>query len=288
MNTPSDPARPTSHARPHATERRRIVHVSDLHFGSEGVEERAEAVLATTAALRPDVIAVSGDLTKRARPEQFRAARRFLDRLEAHAPVVVVPGNHDVPLQPFVRFRSRLARYRRYVHPDPQPFFTDGHVALAGLDTTRAFAIDGGRARRAGLARLAERLADLPTHAYRVVVAHHPFARTPGLRLGAVVQRADRALAAFEAVAVDAVLWGHRHETVVAPADTLARGVSRAFLLVQAGTATTRRGRRSERGQNTFMALDVAARDVTVTRLAYDDAAAGFAADATWTFARPA
>lgn len=281
-------AHATPHARPHAPARRRLVHVSDLHFGSDGVEERAEAVLATTASLRPDVVAVSGDLTKRARADQFRAARRFLDRLEAHAPVVVVPGNHDVPLHPFVRFRSRLARYRRYVHPDPQPFFTDGHVAVAGLDTTRAFAIDGGRARRSALARLSERLADVPAHAYRVVVAHHPFARTPGFRLGAVVQRADRALAAFEAFAVDAVLWGHRHETVVAPAHALARGVSRPFLLVQAGTATTRRGRRSERGQNTFMSIDVAARDVTVTRLAFDDDAGAFAADGAWTFARPA
>ena len=39
---------------------------------------------------------ISGDLTQRARPEQFQAARHWVDRIPV--PTLVVPGNHDVPL----------------------------------------------------------------------------------------------------------------------------------------------------------------------------------------------
>ena len=58
----------------------RIAHLSELHFGREDTPV-VEALLDDLAALRPTVVAVSGDLTQRARPAQFRAARAFLDRI---------------------------------------------------------------------------------------------------------------------------------------------------------------------------------------------------------------
>ncbi len=75
---------------------KRILHFSDIHFGGAHAPGRAEAILAEVDRSRPDVVAVSGDLTQRARTFQFRQAREFLDRISA--PLVVVPGNHDVPL----------------------------------------------------------------------------------------------------------------------------------------------------------------------------------------------
>ncbi|MCA9205576.1 MAG: metallophosphoesterase, partial [Planctomycetales bacterium] len=74
-----------------------ILHISDLHFGPPYVPRVGEALLREAALVRADVIVASGDFTQRAKPEQFAAARKFLDSLPA-APVVVVPGNHDVPL----------------------------------------------------------------------------------------------------------------------------------------------------------------------------------------------
>ncbi|HVL55812.1 MAG TPA: metallophosphoesterase, partial [Burkholderiaceae bacterium] len=74
---------------------RTVLHLSDLHFGR--LAEEVVGPLADAAArLRPDLIAVSGDLTQRARASQFRSARQFLDLLPG--PKIVVPGNHDVPL----------------------------------------------------------------------------------------------------------------------------------------------------------------------------------------------
>ena len=139
---------------------RRIVHVSDLHFGSPGVAERIGPLLRALAALTPTIVAVSGDITRRAAPAEFRQARDFLDRLDV--PFVVVPGNHDVPLAPWIRFHRRHARFLAHVVDHLDPFFTDGDVAVAGIDTSRSFAIDGGRARRRTLASLGERFHDVP------------------------------------------------------------------------------------------------------------------------------
>src|SRR6476469_10074318 len=122
---------------------RTIVHVSDLHFG------RVDAVLldplvATVSAARPDVVAVSGDLTQRARSNQFIEARAFLDRLPD--PQIVVPGNHDVPLYDVLRrFAAPLRRFRRYITEDPAPFFRDDEIAVIGLNTARSLTFKGGR-----------------------------------------------------------------------------------------------------------------------------------------------
>src|SRR5690606_40715703 len=64
---------------------------------SSDLPEVGEALQRFARELEPDVIVASGDFTQRAREEQFREAREFLDRLPA-VPLVVTPGNHDVPL----------------------------------------------------------------------------------------------------------------------------------------------------------------------------------------------
>jgi len=244
--------------------------VSDLHFGSPGVSERVGPLLRALAALEPTIVAVSGDLTRRAAPAEFREARDFLDRIEA--PFVVVPGNHDVPLAPWIRFRRRHARFLSHVIDHLDPFFTDGSVAVAGIDTSRSFGIDGGRARRRALASLADRFRDVPGHAFRVVVAHHPFTRPPSQRIAVVAQKSRRALRAFDDLYVDAVLTGHRHESVIARSAEVVAGAGRHYLLVQAGTATTYRGRRTEKDMNSFLVLDVAHAHVTCTRhVLHDD-----------------
>ena len=80
---------------PAMMEMRKIAHISDLHFGAAD-EQVAERLVESIDELRPDLAVVSGDLTQRARPSQFREARAFLDRLKSFQ--LIVPGNHDVPL----------------------------------------------------------------------------------------------------------------------------------------------------------------------------------------------
>jgi 3',5'-cyclic AMP phosphodiesterase CpdA len=262
----------------------RLVHISDLHFGSPGVDGRAKELLEALDRLRPDVVAVSGDLTRSAAPGEFRAVRAFLDGIEA--PLVVVPGNHDVPIAPWIRFHRRHARFLEHVSPDLTPFYEDGALAVAGIDTTRSFGIDGGRARRRAMRSLAARFRDVPARAFRVVVAHHPFTRPPGRPLAVVAQKSRRALRTFDALAVDAVLTGHRHESVVVCSTEVVPGAGRPYLLAQAGTATTLRGRRTERGRNSFLVLDVGSRFVRWARHSHDEDV-GFVEDRAEIHPRP-
>ncbi|MES2900668.1 MAG: metallophosphoesterase, partial [Pseudomonadota bacterium] len=90
---------------------RTLVHLSDLHFGK--VDETLLAPLRELIIrLAPDVLVVSGDLTQRAKSEQFEQARAYLDTLPC--PQIIVPGNHDISLyNVFRRFLQPLTRYKR-------------------------------------------------------------------------------------------------------------------------------------------------------------------------------
>ena len=93
-----------------------LLHISDLHFGPLYVPTVGEALIEAAHRLRPAVIVASGDFTQRAKPEEFLAARQYLDRLPP-ATQVLVPGNHDVPLyRLFDRLVAPYALYSRASH----------------------------------------------------------------------------------------------------------------------------------------------------------------------------
>src|SRR3954453_14689420 len=122
---------------------RTVVHLSDLHFGRINPPILAPLVK-FIGELEPHVVAISGDLTQRARTAEFLAAKEFLAAIPF--PKIVVPGNHDVPLHNlFARFVRRLDRYQRYVTPDLQPVFTDAEITVVGVNTARAFTWKDGR-----------------------------------------------------------------------------------------------------------------------------------------------
>ena len=106
---------------------RTVVHLSDLHFGRVD-PGMIEPLVTTVKALQPDLVAISGDLTQRAREREFREARTFLARLPS--PQIVVPGNHDLPLHNvFKRFVDPLRLYRRCITDNLEPFYADEEIA---------------------------------------------------------------------------------------------------------------------------------------------------------------
>src|SRR6266540_2867345 len=120
---------------------RSIVHLSDIHFGRIN-EEVIAPLIETVKKINPDLVAVSGDLTQRARSHQFREARAFLESLPT--PQIVVPGNHDVPLHNvFARFMQPLRKYRRYITDDLRPFYYDDEIAVLGVNTARSLTMKG-------------------------------------------------------------------------------------------------------------------------------------------------
>src|SRR5919202_4031950 len=152
---------------------RKIVHLSDLHFGR--IDERVVGPLAEAVRdARPSLVVVSGDLTQRARSHQFEEARAFLDSLPR--PQVVVPGNHDVPLYDVVsRFARPLEKWRRFISEEVEPVYEDEEMVVAGVNTARSLTRKYGRVNDRQVASLRERLCKYPDEVVKVVVTHHPF-----------------------------------------------------------------------------------------------------------------
>jgi 3',5'-cyclic AMP phosphodiesterase CpdA len=251
---------------------RLIVHLSDLHFGRLD-EAILPALGADILALRPDLIAVSGDLTQRARRRQFGAARDFLAALPF--PRIVVPGNHDVPLYNVIaRGTWPLARYRRYFGEALNPFFADGEIAVAGINTARALTFKNGRINRRQVAAACGQLQAAAPEATRIVVTHHPFDLPEGGRANDLVGRSGMAMAGFAGCRVDLFLSGHLHGSRIGHSAARYRIAGYSALIVQAGTATSTR-RRGE--ANAFNVIRIGDQRIAVDCVAWNPVLAHFA-----------
>jgi 3',5'-cyclic AMP phosphodiesterase CpdA len=250
---------------------RTVLHLSDLHFGK--VDSHViEPLVATISSLRPDVIAVSGDLTQRAKPSEFEQARAFLDRLTA--PLIVVPGNHDVPLlNPYTRFVQGFSRFHRHITADPTPEFVDDEIAVVGINTARSLTWKWGRVNRAQMTRVRDRLFALPAHIVRIVVMHHPFELPEGVSKLELVGRARMGMDKLAECGADILLSGHLHAAHVC--DTVRRYniYGHSALVVQAGTATSSRQRGE---QNSFNCLRIGAAETTIESWTWHTASQAF------------
>jgi len=220
---------------------RTLVHLSDLHFGRTDPQVVA-ALPGTVESVRPDVVVVSGDLTQRAKEAEFKAARAFLDRLPG--PRIVVPGNHDVPLyRVWERFLSPLGKYLRHIEHDLQPCFIDDEIAVLGINTARSLTFKGGRINEAQMHSIHGRFDPLPEHLTKVLVTHHPFDLPDQPENDRLVGRARQAMEVFSGCGVDLLLAGHFHATQSGETSGRHELPGYSALVVQAGTATSTRGR---------------------------------------------
>ncbi|HEU4852098.1 MAG TPA: metallophosphoesterase family protein [Telluria sp.] len=221
---------------------RTVVHLSDLHFG------RVDGTLLDPLSrlvneLDPDVVVVSGDLTQRAKDEQFAEARAWLDTLPG--PQVIVPGNHDISLyNVYRRFFEPLTRYKRYITDDLSPMYADDEIAVVGINTARSLTFKDGRINKEQLAEVHTHFSDLPEHVVKIVVTHHPFDLPEGHEEESdLVDRASMAMEAFASLGVDVLLAGHLHARHASNTMERYQLGDYAALVVQAGTATSTRGR---------------------------------------------
>ena len=200
---------------------RRLLHLSDLHFGPKLDRRLVDSLLAAALDLRPHVIVISGDLTQRARRAQFAEAAEFIKRLPA--PVLAVPGNHDLPLYDFsTRLIQPLKRYRDHIFKNPNPVYEDSEIIVVGANTATRWRWKEGRLRRSQIEAIASALQGTEPDVFRVLTMHHP--PVEGL------WKFERAIGCKP----DLILSGHLHRSAVARHDS-------GVVLLSAGTATSTR-----------------------------------------------
>ncbi len=268
----------------------KLLHVSDLHFGPPFLTEIGEAVLDMAHRLTPDLVVVSGDFTQRAKREQFRQARDWLERLPA-VPRVVVPGNHDVPLyRVWERLTTPYKLYREYIHDRLDYVLTLDQAVVVALNSTEPYrAISNGRIRTEQLEYCESCFAQAPDEAARIVVAHHHFAPAPDYDGGETMPKAKRALDRFTRLRVDLIMAGHLHRAYIGNSLDVYSGEDRehGIIIAQCGTTTSRRGRAREREKNSFHWIELDTASTRVLHYMFFDEARGFSPVAKYEFARP-
>lgn len=214
-----------------------LLQISDTHFGTEqGAVVEALGALANQQ--RPDVAVLSGDITQRARPAQFRAARAFVDNLGAA--VLAVPGNHDIPLfDLWARLRSPYGRYSAAFGTDLEPVHHSPELLVVCVNTTRPWRHKDGEVSALQIDRVARLVEHAVPAQLRVVVVHQPIAVTRAKDEPNRLRGHAAALQRWAEAGADLVMGGHIHLPYVMPA----QGLARPLWVVQAGTAVSSRVR---------------------------------------------
>ena len=215
-----------------------IAHISDIHFGA--VDEEAAARLAKQVNDNAvDGVIVTGDLTQAGRKKEFAAAAAYLQTFDA--PLLAVPGNHDVPVYNLGRrFADPWSRYRQHIHDDLCPCGAFGGAFVMGLNSARraGLSLDWSRGRlSASQISLAERSLRRSDHDLKIIALHHPVTPGPGRAGAAVIDRASRALSSFAGAGADIVLTGHAHIAQAGVHNT----EQGAVIVAAAGTASSTR-----------------------------------------------
>ncbi len=214
----------------------RLFHLSDIHFGLED-RQALDWVKREIARTPPVAVAITGDLTMRARHREFAAACDWIQALEA--PVTVEVGNHDMPyfnlierfLDPYRRFRAiqslveveidlagiAIVPLTTAVRAQPRLNWSKGWVTPAALGACLA------------------RIDALPAGMQALVAVHHPLVEV-GTHGTALTRHGERALAELAKRPVLAVLSGHVHDAF----DLVHQTANGPVRMIGAGTLSQR------------------------------------------------
>ncbi len=229
----------------------RVFHVSDLHFGRPYVPEQIEAIETLVQRERFDVVAVSGDVSQRARFGEFQRAKVFLRDAERVSRTICVPGNHDVawwraPLGVGGGARDMYEGYRRFIDERLEPVLQVPGATFVGLNTSHGITLRTltwnmrdlsviGDLRRSQLEWARRQFEQARAGDARVVVMHHnPVKGELSQRHG--LKDTRRVLGRFAEMGVDLVLCGHDHQEAVHYIEHTKKGT----VISTAGTVSSR------------------------------------------------
>ncbi|RJG24737.1 metallophosphoesterase family protein, partial [Massilia cavernae] len=193
-------------------------------------------------------------------------------------------GNHDISLyNVFRRFVLPLERYKRYITGDLEPVYIDEEIAVMGVNTARSLTFKDGRVNHEQIEAIRSKMAGLDRRITRIVVTHHPFDLPMTVDDDHLVDRAPIAMKAFAECGVDVLLSGHMHASHAGSTSERYVMDEYAALVIQAGTATSTRGRGEV---NSFNVVRVEHDKVEVDRYGWDVLGKAFSLMNTESFLR--
>ena len=265
-------------------ETKRIAHLSDLHFGKIAHPGIVEALLKEVNGLSLDLVAISGDLTQRAREMEYQAAASMLQAIETET--LVVPGNHDVYpwWKPFSRIFRPLGRYRRHIFGEEAPTFECDGLAVLGINSAHGRTVKGGRIGSKEREAIQDFFKGRTKRTFKVLVVHHHLTQIQALGPHDVARNARKTVEQAAAVKVDLVLCGHLHISHIEPIDIVP--AEHRLIIASAGTATSSRGRARHRKTNFYNIISISDDHFTVEERRYESEEDRFVSEGTSRFER--
>ncbi|HEX4681114.1 MAG TPA: metallophosphoesterase [Gemmatimonadaceae bacterium] len=270
-----------------------LFHCSDLHFGHPAVPEQYEAIEAIIQTRKFDVVAISGDVSQRARAGEFQRAREFIKKADRISHTIIVPGNHDVawwyaPLG-LGDAHKMYAKYEAYISKELEPVLRVAGATFVGLNTSQGVTRETltwnlrdisiiGHLTRAQIERARAEFDRSRTGDARIIVMHHnPVKGELSQRHG--LKNTQRILGAFAEMGVDLVLCGHDHQEAVHYIEHTKRGT----IISTSGTISNRsRGGRP----GSVNSIRITEQDIEVSTMVWSNDARDFVAGPVKCFAR--
>ena len=201
------------------------------------------------------MIVVTGDLAHRGRRQEHERAATFLRGLGR--PLLVIPGNHDIPYSFPGRFTQPFREFERQWET-AEPVYRSEGVVVVGLNSVRPWRHQSGGLRREQVQRAAALLAEAPVGALRVVALHHHLIGAPWRSRKKPVSRRSHVLAGLVDAGAELILAGHIHQAAVSERhefEVERDGLRGATVSVAPGLGQPRPDRRGEaRGLHVYEA----------------------------------
>ena len=242
----------------------RALQLSDLHAGTSEEPEVEQDLRSLVRQIKPELVVVTGDLTHRNTREQHERAARILRSLER--PLLVIPGNHDIPKLPPSRFTRTFDEFLR-VWDETEPVYRSESLIVCGLNSVRPWKQQGGALRSEQIDRVRRCFAEHRPAALRVVALHHHLLGAPWRTAKRTIANRSSVLGSLVDAGAELIVSGHVHQGAVSERREfeVAHGRVRGTTVVTApGLGQPRPKRRGEaRGLHLFEADERSLRVVT-------------------------
>jgi 3',5'-cyclic AMP phosphodiesterase CpdA len=190
----------------------RVLQVSDLHAGTQEEPEVESDLRTLVAESDPELVVASGDLTHHNTAPQHARAAELLRSLER--PLLVIPGNHDIPRWPPWRFTRTFQEFQRQ-WPELEPVYRSERLVVCGLNSVRPWKQQGGALRSAQLEKARKVFAEAPKEALRMIAVHHHLLGAPWRTVKRTIANRSTLLGALVDAGAELIVSGHVHQSAV-------------------------------------------------------------------------